>query len=150
MKTDLFGFKKNNSGFTLIELLVVIAIIGILSSIVLASLNSARDKGANAAVKQNLAAVRSQAEIYYDNNSLSYVGLCGDQNIINAINSAINAGSDTGGTVANRCNAVADNWAINVMLKVPENGGATVYWCVDGQSKGKGETDELAGATTCS
>src|SRR5689334_14932253 len=55
-------------GFTLIELLVVIAIIGILSSVVLASLNSARNKGADSAIKSNLANLRAQGEIYYDTN----------------------------------------------------------------------------------
>ena len=59
-------------GFTLIELLVVIAIIGILSAVVLASLNTARSKGNYAAVKSNLATIQTQAELYYDANSNTY------------------------------------------------------------------------------
>ena len=58
--------KNTQKGFTLIELLVVIAIIGILSSIVIASLNSARTKGAVSAAKSGAAQLRTQSEVYYD------------------------------------------------------------------------------------
>ncbi len=53
-------------GFTLIELLVVIAIIGLLSSVVLASLNTARGKGADAAIRSNVANIATQAEVQYE------------------------------------------------------------------------------------
>jgi len=55
-------------GFTLIELLVVIAIIGILSSVVLASLNSARVKGRDARRISDIKQIQLALELYYDTN----------------------------------------------------------------------------------
>lgn len=56
-------------GFTLIELLVVIAIIGVLSSVVLASLNTARTKGNDAQRVANLKSVQTALELYYSTHN---------------------------------------------------------------------------------
>ena len=53
-------------GFTLIELLVVIAIIGVLSSIVISSLNSARSKARDATRKSYAHQITLAIELYFN------------------------------------------------------------------------------------
>jgi prepilin-type N-terminal cleavage/methylation domain-containing protein len=59
-------------GFTLVELLVVIAIIGLLASIVLVSLNTARSKARDSRRLSDWHQVALALELYYDNNNNAY------------------------------------------------------------------------------
>jgi prepilin-type N-terminal cleavage/methylation domain-containing protein len=127
---------NRSRGFTLIELLVVIAIIGVLSSVVLASLNTARNKGTDAATKANLSAAMPEAELYYDTNG-NYDNVClstsannifdSAQAAANAQGSSVTAGRDAdGSSTVVSCNDVASGgWAIQAPLKA---GG---FFCVD-------------------
>ncbi len=63
---------RRNRGFTLIELLVTIAIIGILASVVIASLNAARVKGKDATRKVELKKLQVDLDLYYGDHSNMY------------------------------------------------------------------------------
>jgi prepilin-type N-terminal cleavage/methylation domain-containing protein len=63
---------NSKKGFTLIELLVVIAIIGLLSSVVLAALNTARAKGRDAVRQTELTQIQTAVELYATDHNNTY------------------------------------------------------------------------------
>ena len=137
-------------GFTLIELLVVIAIIGMLSSVVLGSLNSSRGKAANAAIKANLTNMRSQILITYDNGPFNNPAICGNASITKFSDAASLIAS--GNINADVCNpgggAGQTSFAISVPLKVIE--GTFNFWCLDSTGTLKGHVNAIAGgASVC-
>ena len=134
--------KKYSKGFTLMELLVVIAIIGILSSVVLASLNTARNKGTDAAIKGQLAAARPQAEIYYDGNGSSgYTSLCVVSTGTKPMWDAVKR-NDTNAS----CAADSESWAMSAALKTAGGGN----WCVDYTGASSAGTTSAATPFKCS
>lgn len=59
---------KKSKGFSLIELIVVIAIIALLSTIVLAALGNARQKGRDSRRVSDLRQIRNALQLYYTAN----------------------------------------------------------------------------------
>lgn len=55
-------------GFTLVELLVVVSLIGILSTLVIANLNSARERARDAQRKSDLRNIQTALRLYYNDN----------------------------------------------------------------------------------
>ena len=161
-------------GFTIIEILIVIAIIGILSSVVLVALNTARSKGADATIKAQLSQIRNQAGIVYDSagcyNEAGTPGsacdvefpvddcstlagtLFANTNVSAQITAAGNASDGTGIARASCVEDATDqNWAVSVPLKT----AITDSWCVDSTGTSKKVTpagdpsDRGFAATAC-
>lgn len=124
--------------------LVVVAIVGILSSVVLVSLNSARQKGKDVQVKSYLMSIRPNAEIYYaaHNNSYSvaqncFTGMFADPNVAQLIGQLQNANPI--------CHAEGSTYAVSVSLINPPS-----EYCVDSTAfSGAGRAQSVGSKASC-
>jgi len=117
-RTFLGKTMNDKKGFTLIELLVVITIIGLLATVVLVSLNTARMKARDVRRVADLRQVALALEFYYDDSSdMSYPGISGSNQWGDA---------DSGMT-----KALQDN---NYISSVPHDPGTNTYqyWVAPG------------------
>lgn len=141
--------RTRSRGFTLIELLVVIAIIGVLSSVVLASLNTARLRARDAAVKSGVRQLATLMHLQY-NETGSYAALQSGW-----VNSAANCATSFSGTYVTNArqmcvdifeninttnalytgNNVSTATMFSVMGRMPSNGD---YFCIG--SSGRSST----------
>lgn len=138
--------KKYTRGFTLIELLVVIAIIGILSSVVLVSLNSARNKGKDAKIQAEV----NQFRVALENNYSGTSYYTGNANTLptggdfTTLANSINAAVPTNGFVIRTAPSTGTGVAITAFALYAQHTRDASWYCIDSSGN---NADNLAGTT---
>src|SRR3989344_5746151 len=140
----------SKKGFTLIELLVVISLIGVLTTLVLANLNAARERGRDTQRKADLRNIQTALRLFYN-----------DQGGYPASNNGQILGCVDGATVC----TWNEEWSVGTMVYMSilptdplpgidyyyvqtDEDNYTLTACLENTSDDKGATD--AGAVWCS
>jgi uncharacterized RDD family membrane protein YckC/competence protein ComGC len=134
---------RNSSAGSIVAILIVVivgslVVLGVFASVVLASLNAAREKGQDASVKATITNIRAQAELYYDENSNSYESLCYDQQVRWGLD-RMNGGRGTQYV----CNDSISAYAVSGLL----NTGS--YYCVDSTGAAFERVGSIGNKTSC-
>ena len=115
------GENMNKKGFTLIELLVVIAIIGLLSTLSVVALGSARAKSRDSKRLSDIKQVQTALELFYTDQG-NYPG---NTNLVLGIDTETNRGICL--NVSGFAGANCENAYMGLVPKDPQNSGSYIY-----------------------
>lgn len=121
--------KITQRGFTLIELLVVIAIIGVLSSLVIATTLSARNKAADARIKNDVRQLRWLAEIVYNSNNNNFTDWSTHAQVIDDLNLLVTDINEAHQTIVTVSIGDQDNQSFCVSAPMKTN--PSRHYCID-------------------
>jgi general secretion pathway protein G len=135
----------NKKGFTLIELLVVIAIIGLLSTLAVVALNSARQKSRDSKRVADIKQIQTALELYfadagyYPQTNSSEMGVIGTSLCSTGwVNTGCGTGTTYMGLVPKAptpadCAVAADNTYIYTQTGSTAGAGYTITFCLGGK-----------------
>ncbi|MDP1884723.1 MAG: type II secretion system protein [Candidatus Moranbacteria bacterium] len=109
--------RNSKKGFTLIELLIVVAIIGILSSVILVSLNSARNKSNGSAFKSSMSSIKGAIALCCatpTNTLRAYNGTSAYSTTVGKVCSDVAVGSYYPKNIDMKANSVVYGFANNI------------------------------------
>ena len=151
-----FVLKRRNQGKTVLfivyESVLLFLLVAFGGSIILASQNTARSKGRNAATMATIANMRAMGEIYLDAHGGTYSGFCTSKEVLDAQISLQKYVPSQGllcrvPSVEFVCNAEKSSYAVSVKLFDPYDKQKS-YFCVDSTGLAK-DTERLPLGTSC-